>query len=210
MSIDLEHLQVLHQWLSPGYPTGAFAWSHGLDRLISDGEITDADGLRDWIEGVLRFGAGRSDAILLAHAWRGEDVADLAEALAPTRERHAETMDQGASFMRVTAALWGGEPKPRAYPVAVGEAAARERIALEPTLVLYLQAMVANLVSAAIRAVPLGQTDGQGVTRALLPVCAEVAAEAMAADISQVGGAAIRADMASLHHETQYSRMFRS
>ena len=210
MSTDLDHLQLLHQWLSPGFPTGAFAWSHGLDRLVSDGEIADADDLRRWIEGVLRHGGGRSDAILLAHAWRGEDVAELAEALAPTRERHAETMDQGASFQRVTAALWGGEAVPLAYPVAVGQAAARAGIALAPTLTLYLQALVANLVSAAIRAVPLGQTDGQGVIRDLLPLCREIAAEAERTGLDEIGSAAIRADMASLHHETQYSRMFRS
>ncbi|RED13319.1 urease accessory protein UreF [Pontivivens insulae] len=205
--------QLLHQWLSPGFPTGAFAWSHGLDRLISDDVIYDAAGLQAWLEDVLRHGAGRADAILLSHAYHADDVSEIAElaaALAPSRERYAETMDQGASFMRVTGALFGGRTDPLPYPVAVGYGAAREGIALDMTVVLYLQAFVANLVSAAVRAIPLGQTDGQRIVMALLPLCETVAQDAQDAGLDKIGTASIRADMASLQHETQYSRMFRS
>ncbi|SOH93644.1 urease accessory protein [Monaibacterium marinum] len=211
---DLRHAQLLHQWLSPGYPTGAFAWSHGLDRLIDDGEIADAAGLECWLRGVLGYGSGWTDAVLLANAYRAperaDEVAELAAALAPSRERFAETLDQGTGFARVTSAVAGGSETPRAYPVALAVAAAREGVGLDLTLTLYLQAFVANLVSAAVRAVPLGQTDGQRVITALSGTCITVAQAARDTDLTQVGGAAIRADMASLHHETQYSRMFRS
>ncbi len=204
----MRSVQLLHQWLSPGFPTGAFAWSHGLDRLIADGEIADGAALEAWLHGVLEHGGGWSDAVLLAnahrHPARQPEIAALAAALSPTRERHAETVDQGASFARIA----GGEPA--AYPVVVGAAAAREQVGLELTLTLYLQAFAANLVSAAVRAVPLGQAEGQRIVTALLPLCATLAARAAQADLEEAGSCAIRADMASLHHETQYSRMFRS
>ncbi|QPH53923.1 urease accessory protein UreF [Pontivivens ytuae] len=204
----MRSVQLLHQWLSPGFPTGAFAWSHGLDRLIADGEIADGAALEAWLRGVLEYGAGWSDAVLLAqahrHPARHAEIAELAAALSPTRERHAETTDQGASFARVA----GG--RPAAYPVAVGALAAREEIELTLTLTLYLQAFAANLVSAAVRAVPLGQAEGQRIVTALLPLCETLAARAAEADLEEAGSCAVRADMASLHHETQYSRMFRS
>ncbi|WP_316013075.1 urease accessory protein UreF [Roseobacter sp. HKCCA0434] len=204
----MREVQLLHQWLSPGFPTGAFAWSHGLDRLIDDGEVGTALQLQAWLEGVLRHGGGRSDAVLAAAVLRKPEdwctAAELAAALAPSRERHAETMDQGTSFARAVGL------EPAAYPIVFARAAAREGIAGDLALTLYLQAMVANLVSAAIRAVPLGQTDGQAVASALHPLCAEIASAALAASLDEVGTCTIRADMASLHHETQYSRMFRS
>ncbi|WP_185804721.1 urease accessory protein UreF [Pontivivens nitratireducens] len=210
----MRDVQLLHQWLSPGYPSGAFAWSHGLDRLIDDGEILDAAGLEAWLSGVLRNGSGWSDAVLLANAYnhpeRADEVAELAAALAPSRERYAETMDQGKAFARVNAAVLGGGDVPYAYPVALGLAAAREGVALDLTLTLYLQAFIANLVSAAVRAVPLGQTDGQRVISSFAGLCREIAEAACTADLDDIGGAMIRADMASIHHETQYSRMFRS
>ena len=210
----MRDVQLLHQWLSPGYPSGAFAWSHGLDRLIDDGEILDAAGLEAWLSGVLRNGSGWSDAVLLANAYnhpgRADEVVELAAALAPSRERYAETMDQGTAFARVNAAVLGGGDAPCAYPVALGLAAAREGVALDLTLTLYLQALIANLVSAAVRAVPLGQTDGQRVISLLAGPCREIAEAACTADLDDIGGAMIRADMASIHHETQYSRMFRS
>ena len=211
---DLHHAQLLHQWMSPGYPTGAFAWSHGLDWLIDDGQITDAAGLKGWLYGILRNGSGWTDAVLLSNVFqapeRFAEIAELAAAISPSRERFSETLDQGTAFARVTAAVRGSEDVACAYPVAVGVAAAREGVPLDLTLALYLQAFVANLVSAAVRAIPLGQTDGQRVISALNSVCIEVAEAAASAGLEDVGGAAIRADMASLHHETQYSRMFRS
>lgn len=223
------HLVKLMTWLSPAFPVGAFTYSHGLEWAVEDGTVRDRDGLAAWIGDVVRHGAGRSDAVLLARAHRaaaGGRAADLAEttelafALQPSRERRLEAGAQGKAFVGAIEATWGAptltalaaavKPTPVAYAVAVGVAAADHGLALPAVTEAFLAAFVANLVSAAVRAVPLGQTDGQRVVRDLAPVVATVAAEALAADPDDVGGAAIRADIASMKHETQYTRLFRS
>nr|WP_132807091.1 urease accessory protein UreF [Tepidamorphus gemmatus] len=220
---DAAALYRLMAWLSPAYPVGAFSHSHGLEWEVEAGNVCDAQGLSRWIGDILRHGGGRQDAILLAATWRairGGDaaglamIAELAAALSPSRERRTETLSQGRAFALATEAAWpagvGEDPADLAYPVAVGLAAARHGIALEPALVAYLHAFAANLVSAGVRLVPLGQTDGQRAIARLEPVVAAVAAEAMAADLEVIGGCALLADIASMRHETQYTRLFRT
>ena len=128
-------MQTLAAWFSPGYPVGAYSYSHGLEWAVEAGWVTDRDALAAWIADLLAFGAGRTDAILLAAAWRAEDpgpVAELAEALAPSAERHLETMAQGAAFARTTSAAYGIAVPPVAYPVAVGHAARLLALPLAP------------------------------------------------------------------------------
>jgi len=219
----------LMTWLSPAFPVGAFTYSHGLEWAVEDGTVRDRDGLAAWVGDVVRHGAGRSDAVLLARAYRtaaagrAADLvatADLAFALQPSKERRLEAGAQGRAFVGAIEATWGApmlaalaeaaKPTPVTYAVAVGVAAADHGLALPMVVEAFLTAFVANLVSAAVRAVPLGQTDGQRVLRDLAPVVAAVAAEALAADPDDVGGVALRADIASMKHETQYTRLFRS
>lgn len=210
---EVEASQILAAWLSPGYPVGAYSYSHGLEWEVEAGRVRSAQALAGWVEDVLRHGSGRSDAVLLAAAYRASDpapVAELAEALTPSAERHLETMSQGAAFARTTSAAWGVEVPAAAYPVAVGVAARALGLPLPLTATLYLQAFAANLVSAGVRLIPLGQTDGQRILRALLPVAAELAAAALAAPPEAVGGTAVAADIAAMRHETQYSRLYRS
>ncbi|MBY8974627.1 urease accessory protein UreF [Rhodobacteraceae bacterium NNCM2] len=208
-----EALLKLHAWLSPGYPVGAYTYSHGLERAVEDGVVTSAPALAAWVEDCLTRGAGRSDAILLAHAWRAPEddgIAELALALTPSAERLLEAEAQGAAFAQVTGDAWGEPVAPAPYPVAVGRAAAAHRVPLAETLQVYLQAFAANLVSAAVRLVPLGQTEGQRVLAGLSPIIAALAEEAAAAPLDQIGGCAIGADIASMRHETQNVRLFRS
>ncbi len=217
----------LMTWLSPAFPVGAFTYSHGLEWEVEQGRVATAADLARWVEGILRHGAGRSDAILAAEAWRAARAgdrdrlaaaADLAMALQPSKERRLEAGAQGRAFAAAIAATWGapslaalaGRASPPAYAVAVATAAADHGLPLAALLEALLNAFVANLVSAAVRAVPLGQTDGQRVIRDLAPVVAEVAAGARAAASNDVGGAALAADIASMRHETQYTRLFRS
>jgi urease accessory protein len=210
---SVRELQVLALWFSPGYPVGAYSYSHGLEWAVEAGTVADGPGLAAWVAGVLAHGAGRSDAVLLASAWRAEDpgpVAELAEALAASAERRLETMAQGAAFARVTAAAWGIEVPEAAYPVAVGVAARRLGLPLLPAATLYLQGFAANLVSAGVRLIPLGQTEGQRILAGLLPLAAEVAEAALAAPEDAVGGIALAADLAAMRHETQYTRLYRS
>ncbi|QDL90863.1 urease accessory protein UreF [Paroceanicella profunda] len=211
---------VLATWFSPSYPVGAYSYSHGLEWAVESGAVTGRATAETWVRGCLAQGAGWTDAVLLARgmdaAQAGDDapfdgLAALAEALAPARERHLETMAQGAAFARVTGAVWPeAGSAPLAYPLAVARAAAAR--GLPPRLVLgfFLHGFAANLVSAAVRLVPLGQTDGQRILAALLPLCEELAERALSAGEEEIGGCTLLADIAAMRHETQYSRLFRS
>lgn len=206
-------LQILAAWLSPGFPVGAYSYSHGLEWAVEHGDVADGPTLAAWVADVVALGSGRSDAILLARAMETEDpapIAELAEALAPSSERHLETMAQGAAFARTVSAAWDIDVPAMPYPVAVGRAARLMDLPLEPTATLYLQAFAANVVSAGVRLIPLGQTEGQRIAAGLLPLIARTAEAALAAPLEAVGGAAFGADLAAMCHETQYSRLYRS
>jgi len=210
-----EALLTLAQWLSPAYPVGAFAWSHGLEMAVRDGAVRDAETLADWLDVMLAEGAGRTDAILLVAAAGAEgaalaDLAELAATLAPSRERLAETMGQGAAFAAVTRAVWGYDLPDMAYPVAVGRAARLAGLPPVPVAQVYLQAVASNLVQAGQRLMPLGQTAAQRVLAGLAGVCARVAEEAAEAGLDGIGGAAFAMDIASMRHEAMEPRMFRS
>jgi urease accessory protein len=224
-------LQKLMTWLSPSFPVGAYTYSHGLEWAIEDGTVTDAAGLRAWLGDILRHGAGRTDAILFCHAWRAAgadehsrlaDLADLGVAFQPSKERHLETTAQGRAFLSAVAATWPNQrltalaaqfPTDRQiipYPVAVAMAAAVHEVPLAAALPAFLTAFIANIVSAGVRAIPIGQTDGQRIVAALAPVVTDVANSAATASLDDLGGATLRADIASMKHETQYTRLFRS
>jgi urease accessory protein len=203
----------LAQWLSPAFPTGAFAHSHGLEQAIAAGEVADPDALETWIADTLMYGAGRLDAALLVSAMTGRDadgLAALARAMAAGRERLDETMAQGTAFAATVSALTGQDHPPRPLPVAVGVAA--RGLALPPADVaaLYLQSFAAALVSVAVRIVPLGQTAGQQVLAALHPVILSVAAEAAQTPPEEMGTLALRGDIAAMAHETLETRLFRT
>ncbi|RYE32969.1 MAG: urease accessory protein UreF [Hyphomicrobiales bacterium] len=217
---DAATLARLMTWLSPAFPVGSFAYSHGLERAIHDGLIRDRKSLREWLETLLERGSAWNDAVLLAEAWRNiaagsgiDEVAELAAAMAGSRERHMETTLQGGAFVDAITAWSGeiaGEEGAIAYPVAVGAAAARHRVALEDTLIAYLHAFASNLVQACVRLVPLGQRDGVATLAALEPIVLRTAQRAAGSTLDDLGACTIRADILSMNHETQYSRVFRS
>jgi len=214
-------------WLSPAYPVGGYSYSHGLEWVVEAGKVTDAHTLGSWIEDLLVHGAGRSDLIFLAEAWRAaaagdsaalEGVAELAAAFAPSAERRLETLAQGTAFLAATRAAWDAPELERlaagagevAYPVAVGICAAAHGLPLVETAHAFAQAFAANLVSAGVRLIPLGQSDGLRVLARLEPLIARLLPPALAAGLDDLGGAALAADIASMRHETQYTRLFRS
>lgn len=216
-------------WLSPAYPTGAFSYSHGVETAVEEGFIKDRVSLIAWLETVLRDGTGRVDGALFAAAWRAADaqawpafcvVVERAAAWRGTSEMALESRQQGSSFLSVTRSAWphpaldaaharlGGE---LALPVAVALAAAVHGVALEMALGGYLHAFAANLTSAAVRAVPLGQTDGQRALAYLESTVSRAVDAALAvSDLDEVGTATPLLDWCSLRHETQYTRLFRS
>lgn len=215
-------------WLSPSFPVGGFAYSHGLESAFETGDLTDAPGLEDWLGALIEHGSLRNDLILFAVAWRAvgdgdakglAEAAELALALANSTERRLETVTQGNAFVAAIAASWpcasvdalkAAWPGDVAYPVAVAVAASGHGLPLLPSLEAFSLAFVANLVSAAVRLGIVGQTDGQRVTAGLAPLLRSAAARAEAAALDALGSCAFRSDLAALRHETQYSRLFRS
>jgi urease accessory protein len=226
--IESAALYRLMIWLSPAYPIGAFSYSSGIEWAVEAGDITSAETLRQWLEVMLTAGAGINDAIFCAqthHAVMQDDdaalvqIAELAAAFVPSRERLLETTSLGRSFMEVTQAawpcpalaklqrLWNG---PIAYPVAAGAACAGHAIPVATVLQAFLTAVVSSWISAGVRLIPLGHTDSQRLLQALEPVIAATSQRALAATLDALGSASFRADLAGIRHETQYTRLFRS
>jgi urease accessory protein len=219
----------LMTWLSPAYPVGAFGYSHGLEYAVEERLVHDRESLVRWLATAVEAGAGHIGGALLAEAWRAaaendagrlEEVAALAAAWRNTRETALESEAQGAAFLSVTRTAWphalldGLVPERRGGPialsVAVGATCACHGIALVPALIAYLHGFASNLVSAGIRLIPLGQSDGQLAIAALEPtiecgarICAEIS-------LDEVGSAAPMLDWCSMRHELQYTRLFRS
>ncbi len=227
-NLNAAALYRLMAWLSPAYPIGAFSYSSGIEWAVEASDVTDAATLERWLAVMIADGGGFCDAVFFVHAHRAVEehndkalhaVAELAAVFAPSQERYLETTAQGRAFLDATRAAWPTPVLDRllrlwdgavALPVAVAVASAGHEIALAPALQAYIHALTANLVSAGVRLVPLGQTDGQRVLAALEPVVAATAARALATALDDVGGAAFRADLASIRHETQHTRLFRS
>jgi urease accessory protein len=215
-------------WFSPSYPIGAFSYSHGVEYAVETGRVKDVATLTQWIAQILRHGAGWVDAVLLkeAHAAcddmvRLDDLADLAAAWRGTAEMALESTQQGGSYLSVTRAAWGAserldafaalrEDKPVPLCIAVGVAAGAHRLSVDTVLAAYLHAFAANLVSAAVRLIPLGQTDGQRTLAALMPVVESILPCALACAVEDCGTASPMVDLTSMMHETQYTRLFRS
>ncbi len=216
MTAEASLLRLL-AWLSPAFPTGAFACSHGLEWAVEAGDVTDRASAADWIGTVLRQGGLRADAIVLRHAWRADAAGlralmELAAAACPSRERREETLSQGTAFA-AAASVWGahGLPDgPVALPVAVGAVGAVHGVGEDALCAGFLHAGVGMLVSAAVRLVPLGQTDGLRIVAGLEADVLAVARDTRAAGLDELGGSCLRGDIASMRHETQRTRLFRT
>jgi urease accessory protein len=228
MSTTEAALYRLMTWLSPAYPLGAFSYSHGLEYAVEADLVADRDSLRAWVATAVGSGAGRSDAALLVAAWRAaraddraalDEVSALAAAWRGTAETALESRAQGAAFLATTRAAWPHvlldalalqHRGALALPVAVGVAAAVHDVPLPAVVAAYLHAFAGNLVSAGVRLIPLGQSDGQLAIAALESVVAATTAAALATPLDEIGTAAPLLDWCSMRHETQYTRLFRS
>jgi urease accessory protein len=223
-------------WCSPAYPTGAFSYSHGLEWAVERGTVNTLDGLLRYITAVLERGGGWVDAVLFAHAWRAaqqpplsrqrsaraqlRELAELAAAFRGSAETALESRQQGAAFLDVTLKAWphprlaqfadDQRGRPTAHCIAVAVACASQGIELCAALHAFVQAAATSLVSAGARLIPLGQTDAQIAMARLAPQVAAVAARATGVDLEDLGTCAPGLELCSMHHETQYTRLFRS
>ena len=218
----------LMTWLSPSFPVGSFAFSGGIEWAVEAGDIHDRQSLQQWLGALLSDGTGLSDAIFFVHAYsatsdrdfaRLASVAELAQAYVNSRERKLETAAQGRAFIDAVTAAWrvpllddalADIGHPVVYPVAVGLVSAAHDVPLGAALHAFLHAVVSNWISAGVRLIPLGQTGGQHALAALERDVVRAGERASAASLDDLGGATFRADIASMRHETQYTRLFRS
>jgi len=226
--MSLTGLYELMSWMSPSYPVGAYTYSHGVEYAVEAGFVTNLETLTSWLRDVLQHGGARNDAILCAETHRAatcgdegqlRELLELGYALRPTKELDLETTAQGRAFMTVTAEVFPSPTLtflkeaascPIVYPVALAAAAADRGIPLEATVEAYLHGIVSNLVSAAVRIIPLGQTDGQRAIAALGDVVTKQVQETLYLTAADIGSATMMVDWCSAQHETQYTRLFRS
>ncbi|NTB96539.1 urease accessory protein UreF [Agrobacterium tumefaciens] len=211
----------LMAWMSPAFPVGGFSYSGGLEKAVEDRRVGDAAALRGWLETLLRHGSLWNDAVFLAHAWRSagdaavlSETADLARALAGSAERYRETVLLGDAFV-AAAGAWPNAvldllPKDVPYPVAIGAIAAGHAVPLRETIAAFLHAGASQIISAGIRLGVAGQKDGVAILAASEAIIAEMAARAMQSTLDDLGSATIIADTATMRHETQGTRLFRS
>lgn len=206
----------LTQWLSPAYPVGGFAYSHGLEAAIEQGRVASADQTGDWVATVLQHGSGWNDALFLVAAYDAADGAALtridatARAFCTGSERLMETDLLGQAFGSVTGDIWGLDPQRLTYSVAVGRAARMQNLPRLLVTQMFLQAFTSNLVACATRLVPLGQTEAQRLIHDLTPLCAHIADTAQQTGLDELSSTAFLSDIAAMQHETQYSRIFRT
>jgi urease accessory protein len=221
----------LQSWVSPAFPSGSYSYSHGLERAVEAGYIHDRETLIDWLQADLRYGSGRNEGIFFIEAWRSAahddlaklfEIAELADAFRGTSEFALESSQQGVGCLSTLRRVWhddlldrlserlSEQHVPPALAVVHGVASAKQGLPADLALPAFLQSYIANLVSAGVRLIPLGQTDGQRAIAALEQAVLTTAEETMGATIDDLGSAAFMVDLASIGHETQYTRLFRS
>lgn len=221
----------LQAWLSPVFPTGSYSYSHGLEWAVEAGSVHDRASLVDWLAADLRYGSGRNEAIFFCEAWSSAmlddksrllEIAELAAAFRGTSELALESAQQASAYHSTLIRVWCdsllnevaetlvGLRVPLSVALVLGIRCAKQEIPLVLALPAFLQSYVANLVTAGVRLIPLGQTDGQAAIATLEDTVLATSADAATATVHDLGSAAFMVDLASMSHETQYTRLFRS
>lgn len=221
----------LQTWLSPAFPIGAYSYSHGLEWAVESGEVRDRASLVDWLSADLQYGSGRNEAIFFSVASRCAlpeehqrllEVAELASVWRGTAEFALESAQQAASCLSTLRQVWpdpmldwlaaqlGQRSMLASLAVVLGVGSALQGVDVALALPAFLQSYTANLATAAVRLIPLGQTDGQRVIAELESVVLLSSVQALKSSLEELGSAAFMVDLASMAHETQYTRLFRS
>jgi len=221
----------MQSWLSPAFPSGSYSYSHGLEWAVEAGHVHDRESLVDWLEADLCHGSGRNEAIFFSKASQCAtaddsatlfEIAELAAAYRGTSEFALESSQQAGACLATLRHVWPDRILDRlseivrerefqpALAVVFGVRSAREGVPAGLALPAFLQSYIVNLVTAGVRLIPLGQTDGQLAIAALEEAIVAVSAQAEKATIDDLGSAAFMVDLASMAHETQYTRLFRS
>ena len=212
MHTDLKLITII-QWMSPAFPIGAFAYSHGLEWAIDKGHVSNGEKLKRWIIDLMDYGSLRTDAIFISLILRGHDPKEMNElvmALCPSRERLLETKLQGSAFAQVIENVWRQDIGDLSLPIAVALAAKKQSIEQNLILPAYVHAFCSNLISAAIRLIPIGQTDGQRIMLELHPTISDLVQTASESEIDDLNSACFFSDVSAMRHEHLQPRIFKT
>ena len=201
------------QWLSPAFPIGGFAYSHGLEWAINKGYVSNREELQKWISDLLEYGSLKNDAILIKLVLKGSDpkeINELAIALCPANERLSETQLQGGAFCKIMREVWSLEIDDLALPIALALAAKNENIDQNLVVPAYLHSFCSNLISVAMRLIPIGQTDGQKTLRELSPLISDSVRAVAKSDKDDLGSACFLSDVSAMQHEYLQPRVFKT
>ena len=212
MHTDLKFMTVM-QWMSPAFPIGAFAYSHGLEWAIDKDHVSNGEKLQKWITDLLEYGSLRTDAIFISLILRGHDVRkmnELSMALCPAGERLLETKLQGSAFTKVIEDVWQQDIGELSLPIAVALAAKNQSIEQDLILPAYLHAFCSNLISAAIRLIPIGQTEGQRIMLELYTTISDLVQTASESEIDDLNSACFFSDVSAMEHEYLQPRIFKT
>jgi urease accessory protein len=211
-STDSKLITVM-QWLSPAFPIGGFAYSHGLEWAINKGYVSNREELQKWISDLLEYGSLKNDAILIKLVLQGSDpkeINELAMALCPASERLSETQLQGGAFCKIMREVWSLEIDELTLPIALALAAKNESIDQNLVVPAYLHSFCSNLISVAMRLIPIGQTDGQKTLRELSPLISDSVRSVAKSDKDDLGSACFLSDVSAMQHEYLQPRVFKT
>ena len=212
MHTDLKFMTVM-QWMSPAFPIGAFAYSHGLEWAIDKDHVSNGEKLQKWITDLLEYGSLRTDSIFISLILRGHDAKkmnELSMALCPAGERLLETKLQGSAFAKVIEDVWQQDIGELSLPIAVALAAKNQSIEQDLILPAYLHAFCFNLISAAIRLIPIGQTEGQRIMLELYTTISDLVQTASESEIDDLNSACFFSDVSAMEHEYLQPRIFKT
>lgn len=227
-TITLKHSHFLSilQLSSPALPVGAYSYSEGLEMLVENGSIHDINSLKYWLEAELNYGSIRIDTAVMFRALKAAQIADLEtlnrwnlwlSAVRETEELRASSWQMGRSLIQLLSKLGSATLPlttkigyPCNYAIAFGIACADWQINSDAALLAYLHSWANNLITAGVKLIPLGQTAGQELLLELQTLLTVVISEILSLEDDNLVCCSWGLSLASMQHETQYTRLFRS
>ncbi|NEP90159.1 MAG: urease accessory protein UreF [Okeania sp. SIO2C2] len=227
-------LLCLLQLASPALPVGAYSYSEGIEILVTTGKISDYDSLKNWLIDCLKFGSIRLEAALIVRAYRETNSGNLqllnnwnnwATAVKETEELRLQSLQMGRTLIRLftniqpylsTELMSFVQKKLETetdfcnFAIAYGLISASWQIEIETAILGYLHSWATNLVNAGVKLIPLGQTVGQKLLWELQNQIVLSAKEILKLKDDELNSCSWGLSLASMAHEVQYTRLFRS
>ncbi len=224
MPMDSQVLSLL-QLVSPALPVGAYSYSEGIETLVEGGIINCDRTLKHWLEQELSYGSIRTEAAVMLRAYKATVLQDRTaliywnnwlSAARETSELRASSWQMGQSLRRLLLAMKPEKaqsiclPGECNYAICLGIAAALEQIEAKSVILGYLHSWASNLITAGVKLIPLGQTAGQILLHELHINISDAATEIISLEDDELNSCSWGLALASMAHETQYTRLFRS